>query len=180
METSNPKQSLALLFCDIEGTTRLIAREGDLVGANLLRAFFENAGRLATEHHCAFMKFIGDAFLAAFDKADQVLPFALAVQNVTGSDAIIRDHHIGLRFSLHFGDVLRIETSYGKDILGEDINIVARLNDLAAPGEIVISGAAFQKLRLSVSQQALVGPSEKARIRNADEMQIHRFSLTAR
>ena len=177
MKSSNPTQSLAVLFCDFVGTTGLMAREGNLIVANLLRAFFENAGRLATEHHCAFMKFIGDAFLATFDKADQVLPFALAVQNVKESDVIIRDHHIGLRFSLHFGDVLCIETSYGKDILGQDINIAARLNDLAAPGEIVISRAALQ--RLSVNQQVLVGPSETARIRNAGEMQIHRLRLTA-
>jgi len=177
MKTSNPTQSLAVLFCDIEGTTRLMAREGDLVVASLLRAFFENAGRLATEHHCGFMKFIGDGFLAAFDQADQVLPFASAVQAVTESDPSIRDHHIGLRFSLHFGDVLCIETSYGKDILGEDINIAARLNDLAAAGQIVISQAAYQ--RLSVSQQASVGPSETAHIRKAGEIQIHRFPLTA-
>src|SRR5207237_648176 len=162
MKSSNPTQSLAVLFCDIVGTTGLMAREGDLIVANLLRAFFENAGRLATEHHCAFMKFIGDAFLATFGKADQVLPFALAVQNVTESDAILRDHQIGLRFSLHFGDVLCIETSYGKDILGQDINIAARLNDLAAPGEIFISRAALQ--RLSVNQQVLVGPCETTRI----------------
>ena len=129
MKSSNPTQSLAVLFCDIVGTTGLMAREGDLIVANLLRAFFENAGRLATEHHCSFMKFIGDAFLATFDKADQVLPFALAVQNVTESDVIIRDHHIGLRFSLHFGDVLCIETSYGKDILGQDINVDVVAND---------------------------------------------------
>ena len=138
---------------------------------------FENAGRLATEHHCTFMKFIGDAFLATFDKADQVLPFASAVQAVTESDPNIRDYHIGLRFSLHFGDVLCIETSYGKDILGEDINIAARLNDLAAPGQMVISQAALQ--RLSDNQKTLVGPSETARIRKAGDIQIHRFPLTA-
>jgi class 3 adenylate cyclase len=70
---------------------------GDLVVASLLRAFFENAGRLATEHHCGFMKFIGDGFLAAFDQADQVLPFASAVQAVTGSDFLGRKGPIGLQ-----------------------------------------------------------------------------------
>jgi adenylate cyclase len=176
METST-KQSLAVLFCDIVGTSQLMASEGDLVVAKLLRAFFENAGRLAAEHHCAFLKFIGDAFLAAFDRADQVLPFASAVMNVTESDPIIRDHHLGLRFSVHFGDVLFIETSYGKDILGEDINIAARLNDLAAPAQIVISDAALQ--RLPVSQQQVVGPSETAAIRKAGHIRFHRLSLAA-
>jgi len=176
MDTSS-KQSVAVLFCDIVGTSKLVASEGDLVVANLLRAFFENAGRLAAEHHCAFLKFIGDAFLAAFDSADQVLPFASAVVSVTESDPIIRDHHLGLRFSLHFGDVLCIETSYGKDILGEDINIAGRLNDLAAAGQIVISDVALQ--RLPVSQQQGVGPIETASIRRAGDIRFRRLRLAA-
>jgi len=174
--TSKPTQSLAVLFCDIEGTSGLMAREGDLVVADLLRAFFENAGRLAVEHHCGFMKFIGDAFIAAFDDADRWLPFAFAVQNVTESDPVISDYHFGLRFSLHFGDVVFIETSYGKDIFGEDINIAARLNDLAGPGQVVISQAALR--RLSAGQQASVGPSETVRIRKVGDIQIHRLPLT--
>jgi class 3 adenylate cyclase len=82
-----------------------------------------------------------------------------------------------LRFSLHFGDVLCIETSYGKDILGEDINIAARLNDLAAAGQIVISDAALQ--RLPVSQQQGVDPSETASIRRAGDFRFHRLRLDA-
>lgn len=174
METPR-KQSLAIVFCDIVGTSQLMASEGDLEVGKLLRAFFENAGRLAAEHHCTFLKFIGDAFLAAFDSADQVLPFASAVLNVTESDPIIRDHHIGLRFSLHLADVLCIETSYGKDILGEDINVAARLNDIAAAGQIVISEAALR--RLPLSQQQLVGPSETVPIRKAGDIRFHRLSL---
>ena len=176
METSNLKQSLAMVFCDIAGTSQLMASEGDLVIANLLRAFFENAGRLATEHHCSLIKFIADGFIAAFDSVDQVLPFASAVQNVVATDPSIRGYHIGLRFSLHFGEVLCIETSYGKDIYGDNVNIVARLNDLSTADQIVISHAALQ--RLPTTQQALAGPRETVRIKTAGDIQIHRFALT--
>jgi len=82
-----------------------------------------------------------------------------------------------LRFSLHFGDVLCIETSYGKDILGEDINIAGRLNDLAAAGQIVISDVALQ--RLPVSQQQGVGPIETASIRRAGDIRFRRLRLAA-
>ena len=152
-----------------------MAREGDLAVASLVRAFFENAGRLAREHHCGLMKFIGDGFIAAFDHADQALAFASAVQNITKSDAGISIYQIRLRFSLHFGDVLCIETSYGRDILGHDINTAARLNDLAAPGQLVISHAALQ--RLPTKQQVGVGPSETVNLKQVGAFQIHRVDL---
>ena len=50
MEIPKLKQHLAVVFCDIAGTSQLMALEGDLVVADLLRAFFENAGRLGTDH----------------------------------------------------------------------------------------------------------------------------------
>jgi adenylate cyclase len=168
-------QSLAVLFCDIAGTSSLMEREGDLAVSNLVRTFFESAGRLAMEHHCGLMKFIGDGFIAVFDNADQALPFAAAVQNIAKSDPGISVYQIGLRLSLHFGDVLCIETSYGREILGEDINIAARLNDLAAPGQLVISHAALQQL--PTKQQVGIGPSETVNIKRVGAFQIHRVDL---
>ena len=53
MEAPAPlRKSLALVFCDIVGSTRLIARVGDLVVATVLREFREQAGRLAKDNHC--------------------------------------------------------------------------------------------------------------------------------
>src|ERR1700730_18579943 len=52
METSNLRQPLAVVFCDIAGTSHLIAREGDLVTSTVLHDFFELSGRLSKEHDC--------------------------------------------------------------------------------------------------------------------------------
>src|ERR1700730_9330884 len=60
METSNLRQPLAVVFCDIAGTSHLMAREGDLVTSTVLHDFFEHSGRLSKEHDCTFIKFIGD------------------------------------------------------------------------------------------------------------------------
>jgi adenylate cyclase len=175
MEIPKLKQHLAVVFCDIAGTSQLMAREGDLVVADLLRAFFENAGRLGTQHHCELIKFIGDGFIAAFENASEVLPFFSAVQNLADTEPSIRGRQIRFQFSLHFGEVLCIETSYGKDILGDHVNIAARLNDLAEPGQIVISHVALEQM--PAAQRALAGPSETAHVKAAGGIQIHRLAL---
>ncbi len=177
METSNFRQPLAVVFCDIAGTSRLMAHEGDLVTSTVLHDFFEYSGRLSKEHACTFIKFIGDGFLAAFANVADGLPFARSIQSLLCTLPSLSGRELGFRFSLHFGDCLCIETSYGKDVFGDSINLVAHLNDLAQPGQIVISQAALD--RMPAEQQALAGPGEVVPIKSAGEVHIHRIGLAA-
>jgi adenylate cyclase len=165
MEIPQPRQTFALVFCDIVGTTALIAQEGDLVISAVLRDFYEQSGRLSQEHHCALMKFIGDGFLAAFEDTAAVVPFLRSIQDLFHTVPTLSSRGLAFRFSLHFGDALCIETSYGKDILGDELNLAAHLNALAQPGQIVITQAAFD--RMPVEQQALAGPGETVHLRSS-------------
>src|SRR6202011_5824594 len=122
METSNLRQPLAVVFCDIAGTSHLMAREGDLVTSTVLHDFFEHSGRLSKEHDCTLIKFIGDGFLAAFASAADGLRFARSIQGLLRTLPALSGRGLGFRFSLHFGDCLCIETSYGKDVFVDDIN----------------------------------------------------------
>jgi adenylate cyclase len=183
METT-PRQALAIVFCDIAGTTALIAEEGDLVISGVLRDFYEQSVRLSREHHCASMKFIGDGFLAAFENTAEVVPFVRSIQQLFRTVPALNGRGLAFRFSLHFGDALCIETSYGKDMLGDEINLAAHMNDLAQPGQIVISQAALD--RLPADQRALAGPSEAVHVRawrsssgSGNEIVIHRIALLA-
>jgi adenylate cyclase len=185
METPSLRQPLAVVFCDIAGTTRLMAQEGDLVTSGVLRDFYEHSGRLGKEHGCVLIKFIGDGFLAAFEIAGEVLPFARSVQSLFQTLPALSGRGLQFRFSIHYGDVLCIETSYGKDVLGDEINLAAHLNDLAQPGQVVISQAAFD--RMPAEQQGLAGPGETVRVRSGHalrpaagrDMQIRRITLLA-
>jgi adenylate cyclase len=141
--------------------------------ARFLRAFRS----IEQEHGCTFIKFLGDGFLAAFANAADGLPFARSIQSLLRILPSLSGRGLGFRFSLHFGDCLCIETSYGKDVFGNNINLVAYLNDLAQPGQIVISQAALD--RMPAEQQALAGPGEAVPIKSAGEVQIHRISLAA-
>jgi class 3 adenylate cyclase len=178
METPAPlRKSLALVFCDIVGSTRLIARVGDLVVATVLREFREQAGRLAKENHCLIIKFLGDAFLATFENMDDVMPFVISIESLSllSQNSTLIGHLEGFRFSLHYGNVLYIETSYGSDVLGEDVNVAAHLSEIAQPNEVVISQAALE--RMPADYQALAGAIEVRAFKRVGDVKFRRVKL---
>jgi class 3 adenylate cyclase len=81
----------------------------------------------------------------------------------------------GFRFSLHYGSVLYIETSYGSDVLGADVNIAAYLNDVAKPHQIVISRAALE--RMPSDYQALAGATESRLFNRVGDVEFQRINL---
>ena len=176
MEAPAPlRKSLALVFCDIVGSTRLVARVGDLVVATVFREFREQAGRLGTEHHCLMIKFLGDAFLATFENMDDVMPFVISVESLLSPDSGLIGQLEGFRFSLHYGKVLYIETSYGSDVLGEDVNVAAHLSEIAQPNEVVISQAALE--RMPADYQALAGAIEVRPFKRVGDVKFRRVKL---
>src|SRR5438105_4787985 len=134
--TAPLRKPVALVFCDIAGSTRLIAKEGDLVASAVFREFFEHAGRLGREHHCLMIKFISDGFLAVFENINNVMPFVISVENLLSQNSTFSGRLAGFYFSLHHGDVIYIETSYGSDVFGEAVNVAAHLNELKEPNTI--------------------------------------------
>jgi len=170
-----PSKPLALVFCDIAGSTRLIAQEGDLVASAVFREFFEHASRLGREHHCLMIKFMGDSFLAVFDNIDDVMPFVVSIECLLSQNPTSVGRLAGFYFSLHYGNVLYIETSYGSDVLGEDVNVVAYLNELAQPHEIVITQAALE--RMPGDYQARAGASEFRQLKGGGGVEFRRVNL---
>jgi adenylate cyclase len=176
MEAQAPlRKSLALVFCDIAGFTHLMAQEGDLVASALLREFYEHAGRLGREHHSLLVKFIADGFLAAFERVDDAMPFVISVERLLSENPTFVGRSLGFKFSLHYGNVLAVETSYGSDVFGEDVNIAAYLNDLAQPHEIVISRTALE--RMPSDYQARAGASESCQFKRAGDVEFRRVNL---
>jgi class 3 adenylate cyclase len=172
-------------------STRLMAEKGDLVASAVFREFFEHAGRFAKEHTCLMIKFIGDGFLAVFENIDNVMPFVLSIESLSSQNLpnviltrwqAARQVYFtfagqieGFRFSLHYGSVHYIETSYGSDVLGIDVNVAAYLNDLAQPHEIVISRAALEQM--PSDYQALAGASESRLFNRVGAVEFRRINL---
>src|SRR5664279_438285 len=105
-----------------EGT---YARVGNLRREVIEPRLYEHQGRL--------IKTTGDGFLAEFASPIAAVRCALAIQSdlTRGADAL------RLRIGLNLGDVIIEE---GGDVYGEGVNVAARLESLAEPGGILISG----------------------------------------
>lgn len=134
----------AILAADVVGFSRLIGADeaGTLARLRMLHA--EVVEPLMAEHHGRVFKTTGDGVLAEFASVVQALRCAIGMQER------LRGHEMQLRIGVHQGDVV-VE---GGDLLGDGVNVAARLEGMAEPGGICISGRvredAVGKLTLEV------------------------------
>ncbi len=165
----------ALVLSDIAGSTRTAAKLGDLAVFNLVRAFHDRAAGLASRHNGRLIKELGDGFLAVFDDAADALHFARELPTVFYEDETISGEGLSLKLAIHYGRVSVGETPYGEDVFGRNVNLVARLEGLAAPHEIVISDAAMQ--RLSAEELGLVNRRETSELRDIGKVGFGRLGF---
>jgi len=92
-----------------------------------------------TEHEGRTVKLIGDGFLAEFPSVVNAVACAAAVQHGMRerNAGLPRDRRMELRIGINLGDVI-VE---GDDIYGDGVNVAARLEGIAEPGGIIVSGA---------------------------------------
>jgi adenylate cyclase len=135
----------AIAAADVEGFSRLVGLDeaGILVRLKEIR-------RLAIEpqlarHGGRIVKTMGDGLLLDFASAVNAVACAVEIQrHVTEVEMEVgAERRIAFRFGIHLGDIV-ID---GDDILGDGVNIAARLQALAPPGGLCISGAVMDEVR---------------------------------
>ncbi len=131
VEHQTERRLAAILAADVVGYSRLLGADEAATLARLRTLKREVIDPLMAEHGGRVFKTTGDGLLAEFPSAVQALRCAIAIQDRLRSDASA----LQLRIGLHQGDVV-IE---GDDLLGDGVNIAARIEPLAEPGGIVIS-----------------------------------------
>ena len=133
----------AVWFADIVGYTSLSARDED--GALAVVATFQRlAGETVEQHSGRIVKFIGDAALAEFASTDGAIRSALALmERFTESDDA-RRFGSTLRVGVNVGEVI---SSPDGDIYGDGVNLASRLQNQAAPGQVVASEAVHAQIR---------------------------------
>src|SRR5262249_9810822 len=138
----------AILAADVVGYSRLMeVDEADTLAA--LKARRTNVLEpLVTNHHGRIFKVTGDGVLVEFASAVNAVQCAIDLQldmAATNADEP-EDRHIVLRIGVNLGDVM-IE---GSDLYGDGVNVAARLETLAEPGSILISGTTYDYVRNKV------------------------------
>jgi class 3 adenylate cyclase len=128
----------AILAADVVGYSRLMAadEEGTLARLRALRA--ERIDPTVAKHHGRIVKLMGDGALIEFASVVDAVRCAVDVQRGMAEHEadLPEDQRIRFRIGVNLGDVI-IE---GDDIYGDGVNVAARLEGLAEPGGIVISG----------------------------------------
>src|SRR5215207_4415914 len=101
--------------------------------------------RFIAEHGGRIANTAGDSVLAEFSSAVDAVKSAVRVQESLreANEQIPEDRALKFRIGVHVGDVL----VRGQDLLGDAVNIAARLQSLAEPGAICISGATHDYVR---------------------------------
>jgi adenylate cyclase len=138
------ERHLAAIFAaDVAGYSRLVGLD-ELGTLKRLAAAREIMDALIEEHGGRIANTAGDSVLAEFPSAVDAVQCAVAVQGrlrETGGD-IARDRHVQFRIGIHVGDVV----VRGRDLLGDGVNVCARLQEIAEPGAVCISGAVYDQV----------------------------------
>jgi adenylate cyclase len=135
----------AILAADVVGYSRLMGVDevGTLRSVKALRK--ELIEPSVAQHHGRIVKLTGDGILIEFASAVDAVASAIAVQKamVRRNSDIPQDRRIKYRAGINIGDII-VE---GDDIYGDGVNIAARLEGIAEPGGICISGTVYEHIR---------------------------------
>ena len=160
-QTGVAPESAAIVVTDIAGSMGFSVRFGDLATRQVIHRFFTMAEQLVQIYGGRTVKLLGDdGAMILFTETEQAFAFATALQRSLVENPIVAgDEPMRVRVSLHAGSIRVRQTSYGEDAFGVDIDIAARLNSLAQPGEIVVSATAAGAL--SEERRRILGPPER-------------------
>lgn len=136
-------KNLTLLFTDLQASTAMYERVGDLNALGIVRRHFEVLESVVASHRGAVVKTIGDAVMAVFHEPDQAMLAAIQmIENVRR--AVAHGEDLVLKIGLHSGPCVAIQSNNQIDYFGRTVNIAARVQDLAKGGEIVCSEEVWQ------------------------------------
>ena len=136
----------AILAADVVGFSRLTGadEEGVLASLRALRSDFTDPTIAA--HHGRVVKRTGDGLIVEFRSVVDALRCAIEIQDgmVERNAGVAPDKRIEYRIGVHLGDV--VEEADG-DLMGDGVNIAARIESIAEPGGIYVSEDAWRQVR---------------------------------
>jgi adenylate cyclase len=155
------RRLVTMLFCDIRGYTAFSERHDPEVVVEVLNLYFQNLSELVVSHGGDIDKYVGDQIIAVFQGEEMVanaVRCALAMQRKMA--ALAGEHpdwHLAVGIGINTGEVIlgamgsRERMDY--TVLGDHVNLAARLCAQAGPGQTLISAS---------SQRAIAGSPEFA------------------
>jgi class 3 adenylate cyclase len=169
---------LALLFTDLQGSTALYERIGDMKAFDLVRQHFGYLREVIARNSGALVKTVGDQVMASFVDPLDALRAALEMRARIGQfNAESGGDGLALKVGLHQGACLAVTLNDRLDYFGQTVNIAARVQALAGADEIVLTDDVLSVDGASELVDGLDIESSSAELKGvAGEIRIHRLS----
>src|SRR5262249_29100763 len=138
------RRLVAVFAADVEGYSRLMGADevGTLRGLTERRAILD---RFIGEHGGRIANTAGDSVLAEFGSAADAVQCAVDAHTASAdaNASVAPDRRISFRIGIHVGDVM----VRAGDLFGDGVNIAARLQALAQPGGVCVSGTTHEQVK---------------------------------
>jgi len=164
----------AILAADLVGYSRLVEFDEAGTVARLTTLREDLLAPLIADHGGRIVKLIGDGFLVEFASLVDAVSCAVGWQAAVGRHEaeLGEDRRFCFRIGVNLGDVI-VE---GDDLYGDGINVAARLEGLAEPGGICLSGDAYRQVRGKIEWQVEdLGEREVKNLR--EPLRVYRIAL---
>ena len=142
---SMPRRLAAIVAADIAGYSRLMELDEEGTHNRVKRIERDLIEPSIAENHGKLVKTTGDGFIAIFDSPVEAVRCAIVIQqNMVGRNTSLPRHHwIEYRIGVNLGDVI-IEPD---DVYGDGVNVASRLEGIADPGQVYISGGIYEQIK---------------------------------
>ncbi len=188
---SSVRKTVTVLFADVTGSTALGERSDPEAVRALMGRFFETARRIIEGHGGTVEKYIGDAVMAVFGVPSVHEDDALRAVRTAGqlqrevealADELERDGHVRLaiRTGVNTGAVVVGGGDSGRTLAtGDAVNVAARLQQMAEPGDVWIGAATYRLVRDAVEAEPLGALSVRGRDEPVEAFRLVSVSATA-
>jgi adenylate cyclase len=164
---ASERRLAAIMFADMAGYTAAMQRD-EAGTLNLLKEQEELVRPILAMHKGREVKSTGDGFLAEFDSALRAVQCAIDIQqHLQERNERLDLAPIPLRIGVHLGDV----EQRGTDIFGDAVNIAARVEPLAPPGGVCITGQIYDQVQNKLPNRfEKLGPQTLKNVRSPVEI----------
>jgi formylglycine-generating enzyme required for sulfatase activity/class 3 adenylate cyclase len=140
-----PRRLAAIVAGDIAGYSRLMELNEEGTHERVKRIQRDLIDPTIAEHQGRLVKTTGDGFFAIFDSPVEAVRCGIVIQqNMFARNALLeKEQRIEFRIGVNLGDVI-IEAD---DIYGDGVNVASRLESIAEPGEVYISGGIYEQIK---------------------------------
>ncbi len=161
----------AILVADIVGYSRLAGADEDRILARLRTLRSDLVDPIVSVHHGRTVKRTGDGSIVEFRSVVAAVRCAIEIQDglAQRNAGVPAERRIEYRVGIHLGDVVEEEDG---DLMGDGVNIAARLEGVAKPGAICLSEDAYRQVRARLDLKVSdLGPTRLKNI--AEPMNVY-------